>query len=136
MGRKKAVKGIKGYIPAAGLLTLQLLYAGCQIHIHYRPQQSLLSASLRRRRLHFYLMGPSRKRPRTKPPNVDESGGQASPAEPSTKVAESSSKVPNTNDNASIPLKSPVNEIKSGGSAKDVSIVYNLIRQTTRVARR
>jgi hypothetical protein len=87
-------------------------------------------------------MGPSRKRPRTNPPNVDEfascdaSGGQASPTEPSTKVADSFNKVPNTNDNAYIPLKSPVNEIKSEGIAKDVSIVYILIRQTTRVARR
>ena len=77
-----------------------------------------------------YLMGPIRKRPRTTPRSVDEpesattADGRPTPTLPSTTVADSSSKAPSVKDDASVRLKSPVEDIKAGwASAKDVSII-------------
>jgi hypothetical protein len=74
-------------------------------------------------------MGPSRKRPRTTPPTVDESestkpaDGRSKPTQPSTTVADNCSKAPNSKDEAPIRLKNPINDIKAGGdSTKNVSI--------------
>jgi hypothetical protein len=65
-------------------------------------------------------MGPSRKRPRTTAPNVEESDSSKPADAPSvstqssTTVADGFSKIPTTKEDDSIRLKGPVNETKSG----------------------
>ena len=75
-------------------------------------------------------MGPSRKRPRTNPPTVDEpesaqpADGHFSPLQPSTRVADASSEAASTRDDASVHMRSHTSDIKTGGgSTKDVSML-------------
>jgi hypothetical protein len=72
-------------------------------------------------------MGPSRKRARTKYPNVDDSAAEPHPPaerpEPRTAVADTPDNVSRTKVDAPTPLKTPASDIKTGGSsARDVSI--------------